>query len=114
MATAAQLRKHKEARRTHGERVAAMEASVKQALALATAQLAASLADRRILDPDITKRVGFNPGEPTDVLWPDEHRRLAEAQVIVNALATFVNGSLRLENQELPRISGGAVSRGRL
>ena len=114
MATAAQLRKHKEARRAHGERVAAMETRVKQSLALATAQLAASLTNRRILDPDITKRVGFDPDAPADVLWPDEHRRLAEATVIVDALATFVNGSLRLENQELPRISGGAVSRGRL
>jgi len=114
MATSAQLRKHKEARRAHGERVAAMETRVKQSLALATAQLAASLADRRILDPDITKRDGFNPDEPTGVLWPDEHQRLAEAQVIVGALATFVDGSLRLESKELPRISGGAVSRGRL
>ena len=116
MATAAQLDRHRDERRAHGERVAAQETRVRQSLALAAAQLAASLArdGRQYLKADVTQRVDFDPAVPADVLTPDEHQRLAEAQLVVNAIADHIDARLRLQNQVPPHIRGGTVVRGRV
>lgn len=113
MATGAQLRQHDENKREHRKRVAAVRERVEQALPIAAAQLAATIANSTAV-LDITQRSGFDPARPDEVLVPREREHLVGAMLVVNAIATFVHGSLRLENQIGPRVVGGTVTQGRV
>ena len=113
MATGAQLRTYEVNRREHGEKVAAVEQHVRQALPVAAVQLAAALEAGDELQ-DVTLREGFDPAEPSNVLTPSELHRLPSATLVVDAIANYINGTLRLQNQTGPRVHGGVVTQGRI
>jgi len=117
MATGAQLDEYDRLEKRHEAREAAVKQRLGQALPRAAAQLAVALASEGFTDgppKDLSDRKGFNADSPSDSLNKKELLRLPEATLVINALQEYVDLTLRLGNQERPRVSGGGVSPGHL
>ena len=101
-------------RREHGEKVAAVKLEQNRTLLRAGVQLAATLAKddqvKRVVD--VSRRRGFDPDNPADILTEVELRHLPGAILVINAIKDSLDLALRLENQETPRVTGGGVYQG--